>query len=122
VLGFQPFESLKHYLANAKAFVYAAEEDFGITIVEAQACGTPVIAFGKGGATETVIDKQTGLLFHEQTPESLINAINTFEQMEFDYAHIRRNAERFSRTVFAENIKAFIDENYQAFVQTAFSR
>ncbi|MCS6990025.1 MAG: glycosyltransferase family 4 protein [Chloroherpetonaceae bacterium] len=122
VIGFQPFESLKKHLASAKAFVYAAEEDFGITLVEAQACGTPVIAFGKGGATETVIDGETGVLFDAQTPESLIRAVERFERMEFDPAKIRRNAERFDRAVFAEKIKAFIDEKRQAFLQTPCAR
>jgi glycosyltransferase involved in cell wall biosynthesis len=118
VIGFQPFESLKHYLANAKAFVYAAEEDFGITIVEAQACGTPVIAFGKGGATETVIDGKTGILFPKQTAESLMEAVKKFERTAHDAVAIRKNAERFNRTVFAENMKTFIDEKYRIFLQT----
>lgn len=122
VIGFQPFESLKTYLASAKAFVYAAEEDFGITIVEAQACGTPVIAFGKGGATETVIDGKTGVLFSQQTAESLKEAVKKFEQMTFDANAIRKNAERFNRTVFAESIKTFIDEKYRDFLQTTGSR
>ncbi len=119
VIGFQPFESLKTYLASAKAFVYAAEEDFGITIVEAQACGTPVIAFGKGGATETVMNGTTGVLFQQQTAESLIEAVETFEQMTFEAVVIRQNAERFNRTVFAETIKTFIDEKYREFLQAA---
>ncbi|MFQ3597874.1 MAG: glycosyltransferase family 4 protein [Chloroherpetonaceae bacterium] len=122
VIGFQPFESLKTYLASAKAFVYAAEEDFGITIVEAQASGTPVIAFGKGGATETVIDGKTGILFQQQTAESLIEAIKKFEQMNFDARAIRKNAERFDRTAFAEHIKTFIDEKYHDFLQAAHTR
>ncbi|MGQ9804884.1 MAG: glycosyltransferase family 4 protein [Chlorobiales bacterium] len=122
VIGFQPFESLKTYLASAKAFVYAAEEDFGITIVEAQACGTPVIAFGKGGATETVIDGKTGVLFSQQTAESLKESVKKFEQMTFDANAIRKNAERFNRTVFAESIKTFIDEKYRDFLQTTGSR
>ncbi len=122
VIGFQPFESLKTYLASAKAFVYAAEEDFGITIVEAQASGTPVIAFGKGGATETVLNGKTGVLFPEQTAESLIDAVKTFEQTDFDHAAIRNHAERFDRTIFAEKIKMFIDEHYRAFLQEPIAR
>ncbi len=122
VIGFQPFESLKTYLASAKAFVYAAEEDFGITIVEAQASGTPVIAFGKGGATETVLNGKTGVLFPEQTAERLIDAVKTFEQTDFDHAAIRNHAERFDRTIFAEKIKMFIDEHYRAFLQEPIAR
>ncbi len=122
VIGFQPFESLKSYLESAKAFVYAAEEDFGITIVEAQACGTPVIAFGKGGASETVIDGKTGVLFERQTAQSLIQAVKEFETMELDCAEIRRNAERFSRAIFAESIKTFIDEKYSDFLEATCAR
>ncbi|MFN3345383.1 MAG: glycosyltransferase family 4 protein [Chloroherpetonaceae bacterium] len=122
VIGFQPFESLKTYLASAKAFVYAAEEDFGITIVEAQASGTPVIAFGKGGATETVLNGKTGVLFPEQTAESLIEAVKTFEQTDFDHVAIRNHAERFDRAIFAEKIKMFIDEHYRAFLQEPIAR
>lgn len=122
VIGFQPFESLKTYLASAKAFVYAAEEDFGITIVEAQASGTPVIAFGKGGATETVLNGKTGVLFPEQTAERLIEAVKIFEQTDFDHAAIRNHAERFDRAIFAEKIKTFIDEHYRAFLQEPVAR
>ncbi|WP_319800791.1 glycosyltransferase [Klebsiella pneumoniae] len=75
--------SLEH-MQNAKAFVFAAEEDFGITPVEAQACGTPVIAFGKGGSLETIrplgVDNPTGLFFSEQTIESIISQVNAFER------------------------------------------
>lgn len=79
IMGYQPFEILKHYLSKAKAFVFAAEEDFGILPVEAQARGTPVIGFGKGGLTETVIENKTGVYFTEQSESSIINAINYFE-------------------------------------------
>ena len=69
-------------LCSARAFVFAAEEDFGIVPIEAMACGTPVIAFGKGGATETVIEGRTGLLFDKQEPASLIDAVDRFERQE----------------------------------------
>ncbi len=85
ILGFQPNEIMRDYMKNAKAFVFAAEEDFGITPVEAQACGTPVIAFGKGGSLETIrpygVNKPTGVFFAEQTVPSLIDAINLFENI-----------------------------------------
>jgi len=95
--------------AGAKAFLYAAFEDFGIAPVEAQALGVPVIAYGKGGTAETVLPT-TGLLFSEQTPEALIRAINEFEKREgeFNPADCRRNAERFSEEKFVGNIKSFI--------------
>jgi glycosyltransferase involved in cell wall biosynthesis len=98
VLGYQPFDVLKDHLQRARAFVFAAEEDFGILPVEAQACGTPVIAFGKGGAVETVIDGETGIHFSEQDSDSLCAAVQRFEQEEagFDYKRIRRHSFRFS--------------------------
>lgn len=83
-LGYLPPIELQQYMQRAKAFVFAAEEDFGITPVEAQACGTPVIAYGKGGVLETVRgldhDRPTGVFFTEQTVESLKTAIVSFEQ------------------------------------------
>jgi glycosyltransferase involved in cell wall biosynthesis len=97
-------------MRRARAFVFAAEEDFGITVVEAQACGTPVICFGRGGATETVLDGQTGILFKEQSPTSLIDAIEKFEATRhcFTPARIRANAERFSVEVFESNLRAVV--------------
>ena len=121
LLGYQPIEVLKEQLQKAKAFIFAAEEDFGIVPLEAQATGTPVIAFGKGGALETVIppgtDKvPTGLFFEEQTVASLIEAIHAFEAIEerFDPEAIRRHAEQFSIQRFNETFKNFVDEAYQA--------
>ncbi|HBR4955342.1 TPA: glycosyltransferase family 4 protein, partial [Klebsiella pneumoniae] len=85
ILGFQPNDVMEEYMMDAKAFVFAAEEDFGITPVEAQACGTPVIAFGKGGVLETIKnlgqEEPTGLFFYEQNIDSLISAINEFESI-----------------------------------------
>lgn len=109
-LGHQPRDVLVDYMQRAKAFVFAAEEDFGIVPVEAQACGTPVIAFGKGGVTETVLDGKTGLFFHEQTPEALMEALRRFEagQGLFDPLEIRRNAERFDASLFRENFKTAV--------------
>lgn len=110
LVGYQSPERLRQYLQRARAFVFAAEEDFGIAPVEAQACGTPVIAFGRGGVTESVIPGQTGVLFDARTPESLMSAISTFESSTWDYSLIRQNAERFSiqqfRKQFAEITKA----------------
>lgn len=117
LLGYQSFEVLKDYMQRAKAFVFAAEEDFGITPVEAQACGTPVIAFGKGGALETVIsykksEKPTGLFFYEQKPEAIIHAVQEFEEnIEcFSPDNCRENAIRFSPERFKEDFKRFVDQ------------
>ncbi len=116
-LGYQPFNNLKYYLQRAKAFIFAAEEDFGILPVEAQACGTPVIAYGRGGVTETVIENKTGLFFKEQSVENLINTIKHFEKVEdqFDPLEIRKNAERFNKERFKKEFKSFVDKKIEEF-------
>jgi glycosyltransferase involved in cell wall biosynthesis len=117
LLGYQPFEVLKDYMQRAKAFIFAAEEDFGITPVEAQACGTPVIAYGKGGVTESVIERKTGIFFKEQTDKSLVEAVKQFEKIEdsFDCKIIRQNAEKFSKERFKKEFKKFVDEKIKKF-------
>jgi len=116
LMGKQSREVVVSHLQRAKAFIFAAEEDFGIAPVEAQACGTPVIAFGKGGALETIRghdgEAQTGVFFDRQTPLSLIVAMEHFDRR----AHAitpeacRANAERFATTRFHEEIARFVDE------------
>lgn len=115
ILGYQPFEVLKDYMERARAFVFAAEEDFGIVPVEAQACGTPVIAFGKGGALETVINKRTGVFFYEQTADSINTAILEFEEIEhcLDRNIIRENASRFDTDIFKKNLKDFVRQSLE---------
>lgn len=103
-------EEIKEYYRGCKGFVFPGEEDFGITPVEAQSCGRPVIAYKKGGALETVTDGKTGIFFSEQTVESLKEAVLRFEKMTFDTDEIRKNAERFSEEVFEESFRAFINE------------
>lgn len=110
LLGYISDEEMKDYMSRAKAFVFAAEEDFGIVPVEAQACGTPVIAFGKGGALETVVDGISGVLFNEQTETSLLEAIARFEKLKFYPNEIRKNAEKFSTEHFVKNLKQFIND------------
>lgn len=107
-LGHVSDKILKNKMQKAKAFIFAAEEDFGITTVEAQACGTPVIAFNKGGSSEIVIENKTGLFFEEQTPESVLNKVKEFEKINFDYHLIRQNAERFSKLRFEKEFKQFV--------------
>jgi glycosyltransferase involved in cell wall biosynthesis len=115
MLGYQPFEALKKHMQQAKAFVFAAEEDFGITPVEAQACGTPIIAFGRGGALETVkgldAEQPTGVFFQEQSTSAIIDAVNAFEQnaARFSSQACRDNAERFSIEQFRASMMKVID-------------
>jgi len=119
LLGYQPTPVLKDYMQRAKAFVFAAQEDFGITPLEAQACGTPVIAFGRGGSLETVVENETGLFFREQTPESLIAAVIKFEKRtNFNPKIIRSNALRFSVDNFRRNFRSFVDTAIENFKRT----
>ncbi|EZQ17235.1 glycosyl transferase family 1 [Halopseudomonas bauzanensis] len=117
VTGFLPFPQMRHYMQRAKAFVFAAEEDFGITPVEAMACGTPVIAYGKGGALETVIDGRTGLFFPQQTTESLIQAVERFETIGHGIRpeNCREQAENFSIELFHERFSQTVDAAIQEF-------
>ena len=112
ILGYQPDAVMVDYMRRAKAFIFAAQEDFGILPVEAQACGTPVIAYGRGGARETVIDKRTGLLFDEQTVPSLLGALERFERLQenFNSADIQRHAASFSEARFRQELKYLIDK------------
>lgn len=118
VMGYQPFDVLKDKMQHAKAFVFAADEDFGMIPIEAQSCGTPVIAYGHGGSLETVNSGKTGLFFNEQTPEAIVEAVNRFEAMgsqPFAPAVCRQWAEGFSEERFKREIKEFVEEKYEEF-------
>lgn len=114
ILGSQSFDVLKEHYQHCKAFVFPGIEDFGITPLEAQASGKPVIAIKKGGALETIIENKTGIFFNEQTPESLNEAINKFESGDhyITPGACRKNAEKFSPERFREEIKEFLMEKY----------
>jgi glycosyltransferase involved in cell wall biosynthesis len=120
-LGYQTDEVLRDYLQRARAFLFAAREDFGILPVEAQACGTPVIAFGEGGATETVLGQEsetpTGVLFYAQTTEAICGAVREFERHmdSFSSENCRRNAERFSIDRFRREFREFILNAWERF-------
>jgi glycosyltransferase involved in cell wall biosynthesis len=120
IIGHQETEKLKVYMQKAKAFVFAAEEDFGIIVVEAMACGTPVIAWNYGGTGESVIDGKTGILFSEQTKNSIITAVKKFEGIsgKFNPELIRKHSKNFSRKNFESNINKFVDEKRKLFFNT----
>lgn len=115
LLGFQTNDKLKEILQNAKAFLFASEEDFGIAPVEAMATGTPVIAYGRGGALETVLAGETGLFYEMQTEASLINAIKQFEKTAFNPQTCRHRAEQFSQSKFDKQLQAFVLDKYTKF-------
>lgn len=114
VMGYQEYPVLLAHMQTAKAFIFAAEEDFGITPLEAQACGTPVLAFARGGASETVVDGVTGLHFHEQTTEAIVDAVDRFEGMDkpFEPLEIRAHAQRFSTTRFRREFRDLIERSW----------
>jgi glycosyltransferase involved in cell wall biosynthesis len=97
-------------MREARALLFPQHEDFGMTVLEMNACGRPVIAYGKGGSLETIIDGKTGIVFHEQTVESLAYAIERFESISFDPLTIRRHAESFSKQRFTERIQQLVHE------------
>lgn len=117
VMGYQLFDILKEKMQKAKAFIFAADEDFGMIPIEAQACGTPVIAYGKGGSLETVVNNETGIYFDEQNSSSIISAVNQFEtiQNKLDYKAIRKHAEKFSEERFKTEFREFVEEKYSTF-------
>nr|WP_250126127.1 glycosyltransferase [Chroococcidiopsis sp. CCMEE 29] len=123
VLGAQPDDVVEKYMAQAKAFVYAAYEDFGIALVEAQACGTPVIAFGAGGALETVRDVRqypdtgTGIFFGTQTAAALVEAVEKFEtyQEVFNPESARSQAAQFAPKIFEERYLTLLERSFHEF-------
>jgi len=126
-LGFQSEEVVRDHYACCRAFLFPGEEDIGLTPIEAQACGRPVIAYGRGGARETVCgffpgdsitpESSTGVFFREQTVDSMVEAIQAFERYEsrFSPPLIRSNAERFSESRFRSEISALIEEKLAEF-------
>ncbi len=122
VLGHLPEPKLRTLMGQAKGFLLASEEDFGIAAVEAQAAGTPVIAYGKGGALETVLAGKTGLFFKEQTIESIVQAVQEFERFEMDAKEIRSHAEMFSYQRFAKEFTSFVNEEWEAFCENSRTR
>jgi glycosyltransferase involved in cell wall biosynthesis len=110
LLGYQSDQEMHSYLSKAKAFIFAAEEDFGICVVEAQAAGIPIIALGKGATLETVVEQKTGLFFKDQTVASLLDTIAHFEKQEFDPHKIRQHAQKFSKQRFHTEFRNLMSE------------
>lgn len=102
-------EELRTLYRNCRALVFPGEEDFGLTPVECMACGRPVVAYGRGGATETVLDGKTGVLFGDQTPNALDQAIDRLGRLEIDEAECRSQAQKFDERVFLAKVKAAAD-------------
>lgn len=113
-LGHVSDAAIREEYRGARAVLLPGEEDFGIVPVEAQACGRPVVALGRGGASETVVHGETGLLFDDPSVESLAGALRQLERTTFESAAIRRQAERFSRTHHVERLRAVIDDTVGA--------
>ena len=108
VLGYQEDKVLVDYMQRAKAFVYAAVEDFGIVPIEAFACGTPMIALNDGGTAESVIDGVNGVHFQNQTIQDIKQAVNQFESLDFDILDIRNST--FKYVDFKYSFKSFVDK------------
>jgi glycosyltransferase involved in cell wall biosynthesis len=113
---------LRQLFRGARALIFPGEEDFGIVPVEAMASGVPVIAYGRGGALETVVDSVTGVLFHEQTPEALARAVRTFDDAQFDPSVLHAHAEPFGEERFAAEMSAFVRDAHEEHVQAKGSR
>jgi len=111
ILGWQNDETIAQHYANARAFIFPAEDDFGMTVVEAMAHGVPVIAFGKGGALEIMQEGINGELFAAQTPEVLADGVRRFMQKEktYDKEIIKKSVEQFSREKFEKQMREYID-------------
>jgi glycosyltransferase involved in cell wall biosynthesis len=112
VLGPRPFAELRHYYARCQALIFPGEEDFGMVPVEAMASGRPVIAYGRGGATETVVPYLSGSLFDE-TVDDLADAVARLENMELDSQEIARHARGFGRARFASQMQVAIDAAFE---------
>jgi glycosyltransferase involved in cell wall biosynthesis len=110
-------EELRKHYSEAQAYIFPAEEDAGIMVLEAQACGTPVIAYGAGGALETVVPGVTGEFFDQQNSQSLIKVLQNFSPSKYDSAKIREHALFYDKKKFQERIKNFVSEKYAEHAQ-----
>ncbi len=109
-LGWQSDESIRNHYQSCRGLIFPGIEDFGIVPLEAQASGAPVLAFGAGGALETIIDQTTGLFFKEPTAQSLLNGLTEFEKINWNPQKIRDQSLKFSKSAFTQKMKSFIEE------------
>ncbi|MBN1325621.1 glycosyltransferase [Candidatus Falkowbacteria bacterium] len=114
-LGAVSEEIKRKYLSNCLALIHPQEEDFGLTAIEAMASGRPVIAYGRGGALETVIDGKTGKLFDEQSWEALIDTIIKFKPNEYNSFEIKKHSENFDTENFYKHMREFVEKSYRQF-------
>jgi glycosyltransferase involved in cell wall biosynthesis len=112
--GWRSDDEIRQLYRGSIATILPGEEDFGIVPVEAQSCGRPVVALGRGGALDTVIDGETGVLFEDTTVDSLAAGLRRAAETPWDSARIRRHAEQFSRARFVNEIQAVVDETLKA--------
>lgn len=114
-LGYQDDATIQQYYANCRAFLFPGEDDFGITPVEAMSYGKPVVAYGKGGVLETVVDGRTGILFNDARVDGLVGAMQAFinKESSFDPSAIKKQAEKFSTANFKKNMSEFVDEQWK---------
>ncbi|MEM0979446.1 MAG: glycosyltransferase family 4 protein [Cyanobacteria bacterium P01_H01_bin.58] len=122
-LGYQPDNVVIDHMERCKAFIFPAEEDFGITPVEAQAAGSPVIAYGRGGVTETVVAGKTGLFFPTQTVDALADAVQAFEHRSLptSASDIRHHAEQFSESHFRQRFQQLLEDTWQQFLSRSYA-
>ncbi|MFC1667994.1 glycosyltransferase [Chlamydiota bacterium] len=120
-LGWLPDETVRSYYRKARAIVFPGKEDLGLVPIEAQACGTPVIAYGQGGVLETVEEHVAGVFFNGQDSSSLNEAVVRFEQLNFNPEKLRENAEKFSKENFEKHLKHFIIRKYNHFNEKKYS-
>ena len=124
LVGWQSDQASAELVGRARALVHAAEEDFGLVMAEAQAAGCPVIAYGSGSAPEIILDGQTGLLFHEQTVESLMASVECFEKdsESSEPGKAIKNANRFSKGIFQEKFGRMVERRWASFLRVPKTR
>jgi glycosyltransferase involved in cell wall biosynthesis len=117
--GWLSDEEVRENYRNCRALVFPGEEDFGLTPIEANACGAPVIAYGRGGVAESVVEGKTGMFFEQQTVDSLISAVKQFEKMDFDPKTCRKHSLQFDTEVFRKKFSEYVLSKYAEFAATS---